>query len=57
MKIMKKSEWENVPADYKKFFDAIPYILCENTDGSAYFGPVKILDNNSKFQSQKVKIK
>ncbi len=47
MKVITKEEWGNTPQDYKKVYNDTMYMLYKESDGSMYFGPVKVVKEDN----------
>ncbi len=54
MKIITKKEWDNTPEEYKRFYEGTPYMVYKEGDGSLYFGPVRIKDENKIIDSRRL---
>ncbi len=47
MKVITKEEWSKAPQDYKKVYNDTMYMVYKESDGSTYFGPVKVVKEDN----------
>ncbi len=47
MKTITRNEWDKVSHDLKRVFETTPYMFYKESDGSIYFGPVRIIEGDA----------
>ncbi len=53
MRLVARKEWDSTPVEFKRVFDSTPYMFYKDSDGSACFGPVKIIEDSNSISDKK----